>query len=59
LRVWVVLSRAYAAVQAHAVDDVTRHGLNLPEFGALEVLYHKGPLSSATCSARSSCRAAA
>jgi MarR family 2-MHQ and catechol resistance regulon transcriptional repressor len=44
LRVWVVLSRAYAAVQAHALDDITRHGLNLPEFGALEVLYHKGPL---------------
>jgi MarR family 2-MHQ and catechol resistance regulon transcriptional repressor len=44
MRLWVVLSRTYAAVQAHALDDIARHGLNLPEFGALEVLYHKGPL---------------
>lgn len=44
LHVWVVLSRAYAAVQAHAHADVTRHGLTLAEFGVLEVLYHKGPL---------------
>jgi MarR family 2-MHQ and catechol resistance regulon transcriptional repressor len=44
LQLWTVLSRAYASVQAHALTDVTRHGLNLPEFGALEVLYHKGPM---------------
>lgn len=44
LRLWVVLSRAYAAVQAHAAADVGRHGLNLPEFGALEALYHAGPM---------------
>ena len=44
LKLWVVLSRAQAAVQAHAEADVTRHGISLAEFGALEALYNKGPL---------------
>ncbi|HEX6534856.1 MAG TPA: MarR family transcriptional regulator [Gemmatimonadaceae bacterium] len=44
LHLWVVLSRAYAAVQAHAQADVARHGLTIAEFGVLEALYHKGPL---------------
>jgi MarR family transcriptional regulator, 2-MHQ and catechol-resistance regulon repressor len=44
LKLWVVLSRAFAAVEAHAEADVTRHGLTLTEFGILEALYHKGPL---------------
>jgi len=44
LRLWIVLSRAYAAVQAHASANVARYGLSLAEFGALEALYHKGPL---------------
>lgn len=44
LKLWVVLSRAQAAVSAHAEADVARHGLSLAEFGALEALYHKGPL---------------
>lgn len=44
LKLWVVLSRAAAAVQAHAVADMTRHGLTPAEFGVLEALSHKGPL---------------
>lgn len=44
LKLWVVLSRAQAALAAHAEADVARHGLSLAEFGALEALYHKGPL---------------
>lgn len=44
LKLWVVLSRAHSALAAHAEADVTRHGLSLAEFGALEALYHKGPL---------------
>ncbi len=44
LKLWVVLSRAQSAVTAHAEADVARHGLSLAEFGALEALYHKGPL---------------
>ncbi|MFW6206095.1 MAG: MarR family winged helix-turn-helix transcriptional regulator, partial [Gemmatimonadota bacterium] len=44
LKLWVVLSRAHSAVTAHAEADVARHGLSLAEFGALEALYHRGPL---------------
>ena len=44
LKLWVVLSRAHAAVEAHARGQVTAHGLTLPEFGVLEALYHKGPM---------------
>lgn len=44
LKLWVVLSRATAAVQAHAVADMARNELTPAEFGVLESLYHKGPL---------------
>lgn len=45
LKLWVVLSRAFDAVQAHAQADVARRGLTIMEFGVMEVLYHKGPLT--------------
>lgn len=44
LKLWVVLSRAFAAVEAHASADIARHGLTPAEFGVLEALHHKGPL---------------
>lgn len=44
LGLWVVLSRAHAAIAAHAAADVARHGLTLAEFGVLEALHHKGPM---------------
>ena len=44
LRLWVILSRAHAAIAAHAGADVARHGLTLAEFGILEALYHRGPM---------------
>ncbi len=44
LKLWVVLARAYAAVAEHVRADVARHGLTPSEFGALEALYHKGPM---------------
>lgn len=44
LHLWVVLSRAFAALQAHAAAQVAQHDLTLAEFGVLEALYHKGPL---------------
>ncbi|MEX0893188.1 MAG: MarR family transcriptional regulator [Gemmatimonadota bacterium] len=44
LKLWVVLSRAHAALADHAQADVVRHGLTLAEFGVLEVLFHRGPL---------------
>ncbi|TMF47475.1 MAG: MarR family transcriptional regulator [Chloroflexi bacterium] len=44
LDLFVVLSRAYNWVNAHATRDIRCHGLNPTEFGILELLYHKGPL---------------
>lgn len=44
LRLWVVLSRAHAAIARHAEADVARHGLTLAEFGIMEALYHLGPM---------------
>lgn len=44
LKLWVVLSRAYAAVAEHSQADIARHGLTPMEFGILEALHHKGPM---------------
>ncbi len=44
LHLWVILSRAHAAVARHAESDVARHDLTIAEFGILEALYHVGPL---------------
>jgi MarR family 2-MHQ and catechol resistance regulon transcriptional repressor len=42
LKLWVVLSRAYASVYAHATAHAAEHGLSLTEFAILEILYHRG-----------------
>lgn len=44
LKLFVVLNRALAAVQAHSRADIESHGLTDGEFAILEVLHHKGPL---------------
>ena len=44
LKLWTVLSRARSSVAEHSLADIKRHGLTVGEFGALEALYHKGPL---------------
>ncbi len=44
LKLWVVLSRAARAVEAHDKASVTRHDLTRGEFAVLEALLHKGPL---------------
>lgn len=44
LKLWVVLSRAQAAVARLSRADIERHGLAQAEFAALEALYHVGPL---------------
>jgi MarR family transcriptional regulator, 2-MHQ and catechol-resistance regulon repressor len=44
LKLFVVLARAAAAVEAHSRADIGRHGLTPAEFAALEALYHRGPL---------------
>jgi MarR family transcriptional regulator, 2-MHQ and catechol-resistance regulon repressor len=42
LKLWVVLSRAYSSVAAHAAAHARRHGLTPAEFGVLELLHHRG-----------------
>jgi MarR family 2-MHQ and catechol resistance regulon transcriptional repressor len=42
LKLWVVLSRAYASIYAHAAAHAAEHGLSLTEFAILEALYHRG-----------------
>lgn len=44
LRLWVILSRAHASVEAHAAAQAARHELTLAEFAILEVLHHRGPM---------------
>ena len=44
LKLWVILSRAHAAVAEHSQADIARHGLTPMEFGILEALHHKGPM---------------
>jgi MarR family transcriptional regulator, 2-MHQ and catechol-resistance regulon repressor len=45
LKLWVVLARAFHAVERHARASIARFGLGATEFGVLEVLYHKGELA--------------
>src|SRR3989454_8422375 len=44
LRLWVVLARAFDAVERHSRASIARFHLGATEFGVLEVLYHKGTL---------------
>src|SRR5881396_3182677 len=44
LKLWVVLARAFDAVERHSRASIARFQLGTTEFGVLEVLYHKGQL---------------
>ena len=44
LHLWVLLARAFDAVERHSRASIARFGLGTTEFGVLEVLYHKGEL---------------
>ena len=44
LNLWVVLARAFDAVDRHSRASIARFGLGTTEFGVLEVLHHKGEL---------------
>ena len=44
LKLYVVLSRAYLAVERHSKVDIARHELSQGEFAIMEALYHRGPL---------------
>jgi len=41
---WLVLWKAFDALQVHAFANIHSLGLGLSDFGVLEVLLHKGPL---------------
>jgi MarR family 2-MHQ and catechol resistance regulon transcriptional repressor len=45
LKTITILFRATNALTEIIKNDVKKHGLNVTEFGTLEVLYHKGTLS--------------
>lgn len=45
LKLWVVLNRAHRAIGERARRQIERQGLRPTEFGVLEALYHKGPLT--------------
>ncbi len=44
VHLWLLLWKASRAAGAAAEADIARRGLGVSEFGALEALYHKGPL---------------
>lgn len=44
LKLFTVLSRAYAALEERSREDIRRHDLTPAEFAVLEVLYHRGSL---------------
>jgi len=44
VHLWLVLWKAFDALQAHALDNISSLGLGLSDFGILEILLHKGPL---------------
>jgi MarR family 2-MHQ and catechol resistance regulon transcriptional repressor len=44
VHVWLVLWKAYRALQAHASASIEATGLGTSDFAALEALLHKGPL---------------
>ncbi len=42
LKLFIVLSRAYKAINEHVNKAIQQNGLNPTEFAVLELLYHKG-----------------
>ena len=45
VHVWLVLSRAMRSVEAHATRSIAQFGMVPTDFGLLEALLHKGPLT--------------
>jgi MarR family transcriptional regulator, 2-MHQ and catechol-resistance regulon repressor len=46
LHIWLVLWKASRAVEAQAHRSIARFGLVMSDFGVLEALLHRGPLSA-------------
>lgn len=45
LSLWIALARCYTTFGKAIASKVQEYGLTVPQFGALEALYHLGPLS--------------
>ena len=45
LHLWIALNRVAEHIHEHLECQVAAHGLTLTEFGVLEALLHKGPLT--------------
>jgi len=45
LGLWIALARCYSTYSKAVAAVVNERGLTLPQFGALEALYHLGPMS--------------
>src|SRR5258708_20026471 len=43
VHLWLILWKAFAALQHHALRSIERLGLGYSDFGVLEVVLHKGP----------------
>jgi MarR family 2-MHQ and catechol resistance regulon transcriptional repressor len=46
LHIWLVLWKASRAVEAQAHRSISRFGMVMSDFGVLEALLHRGPLSA-------------
>ena len=45
VHLWLVLWKAFRSVEAHAHRHIAGLGMCLSDFGVLEALLHKGPLT--------------
>lgn len=45
IHLWLILWKAFRSVEAHALRDIAAQRLGLSDFGVLEALLHKGPLT--------------
>lgn len=45
VHLWLVLSKAARSVEAHALRNIRGFGIGQSDFGVLEALLHRGPLS--------------
>jgi MarR family transcriptional regulator, 2-MHQ and catechol-resistance regulon repressor len=52
VHLWLVLWKASRAVQANAQRSIARHGMVESDFGVLEALLHRGPLSAKALGAK-------
>ena len=43
LHLWLILWKAYRALEQHSVQSIAGLGIGLSDFSALELLLHKGP----------------